>query len=218
MAIMTAPRPSKPAVVYRIPPASLIPTPKNSKRPRKDKRAPKPNTAQPARPQHRNFIENAYQDVLNALRVDMAKPSFMLVLAICATVIFTALGGVDKSVIASLLTSYKDTALAKWIIANQMSFIGAMTFVPVVYAAPDSYKVVVGVCAALWVLFVKETTVVEYVVQAAALHYYTRVNRVSTRITIAGLVVLAYWLGYLAMPAANVSSGTTASPRSGAHH
>lgn len=142
---------------------------------------------------------NFFSDFIAAITTLLRDRTAMLLILLSVVFIFTHLQDPATSLITSIskrLASIDALAfLGKWVQANSMKVIGILTFLPICLSAPKGYDAIAILFGAvLWVLFVPESSVWQYVIQAALLRSFLAVRTYEHRITMVILGACVYFL------------------------
>nr|AIS40883.1 hypothetical protein 3 [Brejeira virus] len=142
------------------------------------------------------IVSDVSSTFLNALN----RPMVLLSLVMVVALVFTHQSDFSSGALGKYVAERAETnSLAKWVHENQTKFLGLAIFTPAVLNTPDKVRVVIGLATLLWVMLVPQASVVEYVLQALALHSYFRVKLQHSRLFIMAVVVLLYFMGYLTL-------------------
>lgn len=120
----------------------------------------------------------------------------MIMLTIMVMFYMTNSAGFGGVVLKTFATSL-GTAQRDFITKYTSKIEGVILFLPTIILMRRSMRLLCATLVLLWVYIVPEHTVFQYVVQSVALFLFIRVKHVQTRLVIIGIVLLAYFSGYI---------------------
>nr|AQM55327.1 hypothetical protein 3 [Piura virus]AQM55330.1 hypothetical protein 3 [Piura virus]AQM55333.1 hypothetical protein 3 [Piura virus]AQM55336.1 hypothetical protein 3 [Piura virus]AQM55339.1 hypothetical protein 3 [Piura virus] len=166
----------------------------------------------PKRTQDSSFdLNKIVSDVSSTFFSALNRPLVLLSLVMVVAFVFTHQSDFSSGAVGKYVAERAETnSLAKWVHENQFKFLGLAIFAPAVLNSPEKMRVVLGLATLLWVMLVPQASVLEYVLQALALHSYFRVRLQQSRLFIMVVVVFLYFMGYLTLvksPDQQVPSG-----------
>lgn len=140
-------------------------------------------------------------DALNILRSVLQVPIFAVMVVLVFAVVLTSGPTVSSGPIGKLVNDSiaQNGTFGLWVRDNPSKFFGMLIFLPSVYTVPSAYSYIAAVVSVLWIYIVPPFTVISYTIQSAFLYIYLKTGRASTRTFLSMLVILAYYIGYLAL-------------------
>jgi hypothetical protein len=194
--------PSRPA--YRPPSRAVMVAQLPQVKPRPA--SPKPKSAVAST----DVFSLAISDSVAAARSVLVTPLVMIVAAISAVFITSYIWSVTgDSLFDQFMMPYNTTmpALYSYYDSNPIKIYGLLAFLPVYLALkpdlPD--RALIAVAGVAWVMLVPEAGVVEYAIQALALHVFFNTNRPSTKTIVVSIVAALYFFGYAVKPGSAAS-------------
>lgn len=157
------------------------------------------------------------EDVVRSVKSSLLKPQILCLCLFVTAVVVTHETSFETSAIGVWLKEHAATnSLAKWILTNNMKFLGGLIFLPTLYALPSdvSNMMLIGVLA--WIFLIPEYSTYEYLVQSFALHTFFRVRQSSTRVFLVVVVAILWFLGIFVFNKPKLPvSATAAKPPTG---
>jgi hypothetical protein len=165
--------------------------------------APAPKAAGQRKPSP-DILSSTIHDITASFHQVLRNPVVVILAAISAvfiaSYIFTPKG--EEPLFTQFLVPYNTTQLYAMYEKYPSKFYGVMAFLPVYMAMRPSLKdhTLIAVAIAAWIFLVPEAGVIEYVIQALALHVFFFTRRSSTKAVVIAAVVGLYFFGYAVQP------------------
>nr|ABC86319.1 IP15837p [Drosophila melanogaster] len=159
---------------------------------------PRPSPSRPKIPSSSSDFSKAIDEIFNTFSRPLANPTFLVTIVLTLGIFLTHDFYSKEGVLFDWLSNY-DNSFTTWVGQNAFKFAGLIIFIPAVIDIPKKNQVMLACLAFLWVMFVPESTVLEYAIQALALHTYFRVKTDNARFVVVLIVVVSYFLGFLSL-------------------
>lgn len=142
--------------------------------------------------------ESVLADMWRAIYSLLNEPVTLAIFVVSFGLIVGHVTAANTSIIASTVTwlnKYKFTNVATWVNTNAVRVIGAIAFAPAIASVPKSVRTATAIFITVWLLFVREHSPIQYVLQAVALRLFFKVRDPSSRVIVMSLVVAAHVYG-----------------------
>ncbi|APG77765.1 hypothetical protein [Wuhan insect virus 8] len=144
-------------------------------------------------------FNQVFSDIALTLTSAISNPLVLLTIALSVGVITTHNFPQNKGFIYDTFREKNDT-ISRWVVDNGQKVAGFSIFLPAVVDSPRNFRSVIALTSFLWVMVIPESSVVEYFLQALAVHTYFRLKTDNSRLTLLAIIGIAWFLGYFHIP------------------
>jgi hypothetical protein len=154
------------------------------------------------------FATSLERTFLQIVKDPVVVLAFLAAIAIAVSYNSNPASSIVHSLVDSLNKYEMSKPLGNWISTNIKKFVGFVIFLPSLFSVQGDYRVYLSAAIAVWVFFVDEISIWQYVLQCGLVLLYFRKELVNYRIIIILLGVFVWYSGHLIPQAATVASST----------
>nr|WPV74307.1 MAG: hypothetical protein [Drosophila Hillwood park negevirus] len=151
----------------------------------------------------KDFASSVFNDVQSCLTSNVANPTALTILVAVSVFVVSYRSSFDQTKFGTWVNN-SNNEFCKLIKENKDKFFALLLFVPTVFTVPTKYTTIVMLLVFVWVSLVPQATFIEYSFQSFALFLYFSSRKTETKFAIIIASLIAYMLGWVTLPIANV--------------
>jgi len=164
-------------------------------------------------PKYRNFknknrsnpikASDFVTDALGVISKSLNDPNVLMIIGITTVICFThisdTVNGPLGQVVAKMKANASTKALGDWLGTNITKMVGLLIFLPTVFSLPKTKRMMCVVIIATWVIFIPESSILQYSLQAVLLLLFYRLPKSGDRLVLLGILLTTYVFGNISM-------------------
>lgn len=135
-------------------------------------------------------------DIIDSFTRCLHDPQFLLFLIVIIFVVYTHYEKFESSPIALKLAA-STSPLAKWILTNEVKFLGGLCFLPSISAVRGNKRNLSAIVVLAFIYLTEVNKLLVYIIQSFILFFYFQLRNNKNRVTLVIMSLLLLWSGVL---------------------
>lgn len=165
---------------------------------------------------HKNRVTKL-ERITDAIFTVFTNTTSLITIIIVAVIISNHYDQRFESMLSKIASKISDNPnVQNWIDVTETKIIGFLIFLPVLVTVKNEYKIQIVIASLLWVIFIPEHQIIQYVFQAAILRVFLRLpsHAKMERLILLAITAVLYFSGMIFDWNGSSRPGETTTPRS----